>query len=108
MDVTLTVEEGPLRDVCDLVSDNAEASDGSPWQAFVNRVVQCGRPLQQFNPLKRARRNVAHHYDLSDRLYELFLDRDRQYSCAYFRNDNESLEVAQENKKRHKIGRAHV
>src|SRR5690606_5700919 len=55
----------------------------------------------QFNPMRRARRNVAHHYDLSDRLYELFLDSDRQYSCAYFRNDNETLEVAQENKKRH-------
>ncbi|MFN4087664.1 MAG: class I SAM-dependent methyltransferase [Alphaproteobacteria bacterium] len=101
MDGTLTIEEGTLRDFFDLVGVNAELFEGSPWQAFMDRVVQFGRPLQQFNPLHRARRNVAHHYDLSDRLYELFLDRDRQYSCAYFRNDNESLEVAQENKKIH-------
>ncbi|MET4700945.1 cyclopropane-fatty-acyl-phospholipid synthase [Constrictibacter sp. MBR-5] len=101
MDGTLTIEEGTLRDFFDLVGVNAEAFEGSPWQAFFDRMVQLGRPLQQFNPLPRSRRNVAHHYDLSDRLYELFLDKDQQYSCAYFRSDNESLEVAQENKKRH-------
>lgn len=49
----------------------------------------------------KARRNVAHHYDLSDTLYSLFLDKDRRYSCAYFTTDNDSLEVAQDNKKRH-------
>jgi len=101
MDGTLTIEDGTLRDFFDLVGTNAEAFEGSPWQAFFDRMVHLGRPLQQFNPLYRARRNVAHHYDLSDRLYELFLDKDQQYSCAYFRNDNESLEEAQENKKRH-------
>src|SRR5690606_11965109 len=101
MDGTLTIEQGTLRDFFDVVGVNAEAFEGSPWQAFMNEVMQLCRPLQQFNPMRRARRNVAHHYDLSDRLYELFLDADRQYSCAYFRNDNETLEVAQENKKRH-------
>jgi cyclopropane-fatty-acyl-phospholipid synthase len=58
------------------------------------------RWLQQHNPVGRARENVAHHYDLSDTLYDLFLDRDRQYSCAYFTAD-ETLEEAQDNKKRH-------
>lgn len=101
MDGTLTIEDGTLRDFFDVLGVNAEVFEGSPWQSLFDRVVRFGRPLQQFNPLRRSRRNVAHHYDLSDRLYELFLDRDRQYSCAYFRNDNESLEVAQENKKRH-------
>ncbi len=101
MDGTLTIEQGTLRDFFDVVGANAEAFDGSPWQAFLNEFMQICRPLQQFNPMRRARRNVAHHYDLSDRLYELFLDSDRQYSCAYFRSDNETLEVAQENKKRH-------
>jgi cyclopropane-fatty-acyl-phospholipid synthase len=59
------------------------------------------RRIHQHNPANRSKSNVAHHYDLSDALYALFLDRDRQYSCAYFRSDNDSLELAQENKKRH-------
>ncbi|GBQ97696.1 cyclopropane-fatty-acyl-phospholipid synthase [Acetobacter nitrogenifigens DSM 23921 = NBRC 105050] len=55
----------------------------------------------QFNPEKRSRSNVAHHYDLDGRLYQLFLDRDRQYSCAYFQTGHETLDEAQETKKRH-------
>ena len=57
--------------------------------------------IHTYNPIGRAQRNVAHHYDLSGELYDLFLDSDRQYSCAYFATDNDSLEVAQDNKKRH-------
>ena len=59
------------------------------------------RWVKQQNPIGRAQRNVAHHYDLSDHLYELFLDRDRQYSCAYFTDPSKSLDQAQEDKKRH-------
>ncbi len=59
------------------------------------------RRMAQFNPAGRARRNVAHHYDLNGRLYSLFLDRDRQYSCAYFPTGSETLEEAQAAKKRH-------
>src|SRR5581483_8515311 len=59
------------------------------------------RRLHQYNPVAQSRRNAAHHYDLSDQLYELFLDRDRQYSCAYFRNPDDNIDTAQQNKKRH-------
>ena len=59
------------------------------------------RRIDQYNPAHRARRNVAHHYDLNGRLYSLFLDRDRQYSCAYFPRGDETLEEAQIAKKRH-------
>src|ERR1035437_6332631 len=59
------------------------------------------RRIDQYNPVYRARRNVAHHYDLNGRLYSLFLDRDRQYSCAYFPTGAETLEAAQAAKKRH-------
>ena len=59
------------------------------------------RRLSQFNPRPRARRNVAHHYDLDGRLYSLFLDADRQYSCAYFEKPDQSLDDAQLAKKRH-------
>jgi cyclopropane-fatty-acyl-phospholipid synthase len=59
------------------------------------------RRIAQFNPRKRARRNVAHHYDLDGRLYSLFLDADRQYSCGYFEKPGQSLDDAQLAKKRH-------
>jgi cyclopropane-fatty-acyl-phospholipid synthase len=59
------------------------------------------RRISQFNPAGRSRRNVAHHYDLDGRLYSLFLDQDRQYSCAYFPHGDETLEEAQVAKKRH-------
>jgi cyclopropane-fatty-acyl-phospholipid synthase len=65
------------------------------------RVGRLLRPLLQANDAARARRNVAHHYDLNGALYALFLDRDRQYSCAYFVTGDESLEEAQAAKKRH-------
>jgi cyclopropane-fatty-acyl-phospholipid synthase len=59
------------------------------------------RRLAQFNPRMRSRRNVAHHYDLDSRLYSLFLDADRQYSCAYFEHPGQSFDDAQLAKKRH-------
>src|SRR3546814_13414976 len=57
--------------------------------------------LTQLNDAVRSKKNVAHHYDLSDRLYDLFLDADRQYSCAYFTDRDNSLEQAQTDKKAH-------
>ena len=65
------------------------------------RIGRLFRVFEQYNPLGKARANVAHHYDLSDTLYSLFLDNDRQYSCGYFTEPEQSLEVAQSNKKRH-------
>src|SRR5262249_57185570 len=59
------------------------------------------RRVKQFNPRPRARRNAAHHYDLDGQLYALFLDADRQYSCAYFETGDQSLDDAQLAKKRH-------
>lgn len=72
---------------------------------FFNRLEEYGRfflrRAQQFNPRWRARRNVAHHYDLNGDLYRLFLDEDRQYSCAYFAREDMTLEEAQVAKKHH-------
>ena len=101
MDGALTIEEGSLYDFIDLLVSN----DAAQWDSPVMRLNQAAgrlvRWVHQYNPVPRARRNVAHHYDLSDQLYELFLDRDRQYSCAYFRIPEDGLDTAQENKKRH-------
>jgi cyclopropane-fatty-acyl-phospholipid synthase len=59
------------------------------------------RRIEQFNLRRQSRRNVAHHYDLDGRVYALFLDSDRQYSCAYFENPQSSIDDAQLAKKRH-------
>src|SRR5260370_92904 len=101
MDCTLTVEEGRLYDFLDVLVSNDAAQPGVPLMRLSNAAGRLVRRVHQYNPIPRARRNVAHHYDLSDQLYELFLDRDRQYSCAYFCAPEDDLDTAQYNKKRH-------
>src|SRR6185312_15662191 len=99
MDGTLVVEQGTIADVLAvLLAQGVEAPKwGRPqWLLRYTR-----RRFAQFNPRKRARRNVAHHYDLDGRLYSLFLDADRQYSCAYFETPETTLDDAQLAKKRH-------
>jgi cyclopropane-fatty-acyl-phospholipid synthase len=98
MDGRLTVEEGTLYDFLELAAHNIARIEGNYWYGLLSRLA---KRIGQYNPIGRAQRNVAHHYDLSDRLYDLFLDRDRQYSCAYFVDPRDSLETAQANKKRH-------
>jgi cyclopropane-fatty-acyl-phospholipid synthase len=101
MDGRLTVEDGDIYDFLDFAGINSEVIDGGSWLDAVNAVRKLFRRIRQYNPIGTAQRNVAHHYDLSGRLYDIFLDRDRQYSCAYFATLEDSLETAQENKKRH-------
>ncbi|HEX4112636.1 MAG TPA: cyclopropane-fatty-acyl-phospholipid synthase family protein [Stellaceae bacterium] len=98
MDGTLAIEDGALYDFLEVVARNFDNVARLPWLAAIERI---GRGFKQYNPIGTARRNVAHHYDLSAELYDIFLDRDRQYSCGYFASPTDSLEVAQENKKRH-------
>jgi len=102
MDGTLTIEEGSIYDFLDLIGRNIAASPPHhPLSPLYTGSLSFFRWFQQFNPTAFSRRRIAHHYDLSEKLYPLFLDDDRQYSCAYFLTDEESLEQAQENKKRH-------
>ncbi len=99
MDGRLTVEGGTIYDLLTLMMTDSSV------HGALGRVLEALSPimrrLQQHNPLARSRRNVQHHYDLSQAFYRLFLDRDMQYSCAYFTNPSVSLEEAQEAKKRH-------
>ncbi len=101
MDGRLTIENADIFQFLDLCAQNTQRLPS--FSAFdpLYRIDRLFRALQQFNPAPRARENVHHHYDLSGQLYDLFLDADRQYSCAYFRTGNDSLEAAQDNKKRH-------
>jgi cyclopropane-fatty-acyl-phospholipid synthase len=101
MDGTLTLEEGSLYDFLDICAANERRVSAHPLSRAVGAFERLLRRLHQYNPARRARTNAAHHYDLSDTLYELFLDADRQYSCAYFTHDHDDLEQAQRDKKRH-------
>jgi len=101
MDGCLRFEEGSsLRDFLTLFSVNRLSLGSYPLQRTLRRVSHALRRFQQANPVGRARANVAHHYDLGNDLYKLFLDEGLQYSCAYFLHDNETLEEAQRNKLR--------
>lgn len=102
MEGELTLEDGTeLRALLDLVARNWADLERQPLYRTVNTLLRQGRRLKQFNPVGKAQRNVAHHYDLSGVLYDHFLDPDRQYSCAYFADPSVSLEQAQYDKKRH-------
>ncbi|MGL4968176.1 MAG: class I SAM-dependent methyltransferase [Inquilinus sp.] len=102
MDGTLTLEDGTtLRDLFSLYGHNHQALDGYPLQAVLQSFGRRLRRLQQYNPVRKAQEHVAHHYDLSRELFELFLDEDMQYSCAYFGEGVRTLEQAQQAKKRH-------
>ncbi len=99
MDGTFVVEQGSIADVLAvMLGQNTEVPHWARPQWLLRYLY---RRLQQFNPRRRARHNVAHHYDLDGRLYSLFLDADRQYSCGYFESPGQSLDDAQLAKKRH-------
>src|SRR4051812_33543264 len=101
MDARLTIEDGMILDLLELIVGSNRWEDKGEGRAALSRGKRrLNRLLFRNNPM-RARRNVAHHYDLKDELYELFLDDDKQYSCAYFRDAHDSLEQAQADKKAH-------
>jgi cyclopropane-fatty-acyl-phospholipid synthase len=101
MDGGVVVEQGSIADVLALALGQDHEGKPPTWARPQWWLRYLRRRLGQFNRQPRARRNVAHHYDLDGRLYALFLDADRQYSCAYFENPEQSLDDAQLAKKRH-------
>ncbi|MGB8181102.1 MAG: class I SAM-dependent methyltransferase, partial [Stellaceae bacterium] len=85
MDGRLTLEDGAsLYDLLDFLGTNISLAPKTALTPLYNGFGRAFRGLQQWNPVSRSRRNVAHHYDLADALYDIFRDRDRPYSCAYF------------------------
>ena len=101
MDGTLIVENGSIRDLLMIFAANRDHLRDQPLQKAVRDTFKKLRKLGARNTLVKARANVAHHYDLSNELYEMFLDDDLHYSCAYFASDDDTLETAQRNKLRH-------
>ncbi|MEQ9519530.1 MAG: cyclopropane-fatty-acyl-phospholipid synthase family protein [Parvibaculum sp.] len=102
MDGSLTIDP-PARiyDFLDILLSNIGIEWAHPLAKTVGRIRRAKRRIDQFNPVGKAKANVAHHYDLEAGLYDLFLDEDRQYSCAYFEHPDASLADAQLAKKRH-------
>lgn len=97
----LTVEQGDVRDFLLLVTAGLERMHRARSRRLVPWLLRMRDKLAPANGRRRARRNVEHHYDLPPELYDLFLDRDHLYSCAYFREGSEDLEEAQQAKMRH-------
>jgi cyclopropane-fatty-acyl-phospholipid synthase len=103
MNGSLTIDLDDLQGFLAIIVRNVQRTEVNRvwWQKPLLKSRAALRSLAQNNFVERARGNVAHHYDLSGRLYDLFLDDDRQYSCAYFKDPNETLDQAQAHKKQH-------
>jgi cyclopropane-fatty-acyl-phospholipid synthase len=101
MDGDLVFERGELWDLLDLIGHNLAERGADRWPRLARLRRGLLRRLRQANGRVAARRNVAHHYDLSNDLYRRFLDADMQYSCAYFAQPGLSLDAAQAAKKAH-------
>jgi cyclopropane-fatty-acyl-phospholipid synthase len=100
MDGRISIENGTIADILELFARNIGTGTGSGHMEWLTKARYLARRLMQRNGVAKARRNVATHYDLSAALYDLFLDKDKQYSCAFYEKPTDSLEIAQLNKKR--------
>ena len=102
-DGSIVIENGSLTEFLDIALKNIGRTEINFSSKILNQIRGFYRTLTSFNLIKKSKQNVAHHYDISEKLYDLFLDNKRQYSCAYFKNENDTLEQAQENKINHII-----
>ena len=104
----ILIENGTLTDFLDIALMNIGRNELNFLSQLINKLSGSYRYLTNFNFIKKSKMNVAHHYDLSDDLYDLFLDPKRQYSCGYFKNENDNLETAQNNKIQHIIKKLNI
>ena len=104
----IIIENGTLTDFLDIAFMNIGRNELNFLSKLINKLSGSYRYLTNFNFIKKSKMNVAHHYDLSDDLYDLFLDPKRQYSCGYFKNENDTLETAQDNKIQHIIKKLNI
>tara|TARA_B100000131_G_scaffold227670_1_gene219336 strand:- start:403 stop:1590 length:1188 start_codon:yes stop_codon:yes gene_type:complete len=102
-DGSLIIENGTLTEFLEIAFRNIGRGDINIYGKILKKVKGTYRYLTNFNKIVKSKKNVSHHYDISEKLYDLFLDSNRQYSCAYFKSENDTLEEAQNNKIDHII-----
>ena len=102
------IENGTLTEFLEIAMKNIGRGPTSNYATVIKKLMGIYSYITNFNFLGKSKSNVAHHYDISEKLYDLFLDENRQYSCAYFKNDNETIEQAQKNKMNHIIKKLHL
>jgi len=107
-DGSLIIENGSLTDFLEIAFKNIGRGDINFYSKIFNKIKGTYRYFTNFNRIINSKKNVSHHYDISEKLYDLFLDKKRQYSCAYFKNENDSLEDAQTNKIDHIIKKLNI
>ena len=100
---TLIIENGSLTEFLEIALKNIGRKEINLFSKAIKKIMGTYRLLTNFNKISKSKSNVSHHYDISENLYDLFLDSKRQYSCAYFKNENDTLETAQNNKIDHII-----
>ena len=109
MNQEIIIEEGTLDDFLKIITAcYDEYIKNNNFFSLYESISSFFKPLQQINKLVQSKKNVAHHYDLNEKMYRLFLDKDMQYSCAYFHNQNISLDQAQIDKKKHIIEKLQI
>ena len=107
-DGSLKIENADISEFLDIALMNIGRNEFNYLSYLMNKLRGSYRYLTNFNFIKKSKMNVSHHYDISDDLYDLFLDPKRQYSCAYFKNENDDLETAQNNKIQHIIKKLNI
>ena len=104
MNGKIKIENGSLMEFLNLTFENLGRSEVNTSSYFIRKILHVWRFFTNYNFPLKSKKNVQHHYDLGEDLYNLFLDKEhRQYSCAYWKSSNETLEQAQQNKINHII-----
>ena len=109
MDKEIIIESGTIEDFIKIITKSYDDFvTNNSFFKFYENISGLFKSFQQLNAILKSKKNVAHHYDLSDELYKLFLDKDMQYSCGYFYNENINLDQGQIDKKNHIIKKLHL
>ena len=109
MNEEILIEEGTIEQFVDIVTSSyAEFINQNRFYKYYENISSFFKSIQQNNQIINSKKNISHHYDLKEDFYRLFLDKDMQYSCAYFHNPNMSLDQAQIDKKNHIIKKLQI
>ena len=108
MDGRLVLEQGEILDLVLIIRGNRRWEDRTKPNGFLRKGSKLARPIAHLNWRRQSRRNVAHHYDIGNDFYRLWMEADMQYSCGYFTDPGNSLEQAQLDKKAHLASKLHL